>query len=300
MKGRRQMKVVVVGIATHQTSVPVESFPVTYEPLRARTGEIEARAGGPGFVVARALASLGDVVVMAAPLGEDAAAATVDSQSYRYGFTTSLCSRTLTRTPRLVILHDRQGRESVFTDLGNALDVTFDERELSAALVEADAVAMSGPELARAVAPLARRAGTPFAVDLQQADAPDETVVRDLSGAALLVVDGRAMAGRAHDLLPELRAHHTAEVVVAVTGRGSAVVLGGGVTAPRRVAVGRGEAQTGPGPGSDDHVPTAGGSSADVFFAALVHRLLALGQEPEQATGEACIDTVSVLTALGG
>ena len=124
------MRVVVIGIANQQTSLPVDRFPVEYVAQRYLTGAIRHTVGGVAFNVARSLCALGHVVALASPLGEDYPAAMIDAEAYRYNLSTHLCRRELARTPRSVVLYDTTGRRQVNTDLTDGLRMEFDTREI--------------------------------------------------------------------------------------------------------------------------------------------------------------------------
>ena len=63
------MRVVVVGIANLQTSLPVGHFPVEYTAQRYLTGRIRHTVGGVGLNGALVLSALGYTVAVARPPG---------------------------------------------------------------------------------------------------------------------------------------------------------------------------------------------------------------------------------------
>ena len=101
------MRVAVVGIANVETTVPVERFPVVYEPTRYLPGRIRTGVGGVGFNVARALAGLGTDVVLTAPLGHDLAGDAVREEAAALGL--GLRDVATPVTPRSVVLVDVEG-----------------------------------------------------------------------------------------------------------------------------------------------------------------------------------------------
>ena len=85
------VRVLVVGIANVQTTVPVDGFPVLYQPVRYLPGRIRVQIGGVGFNQARQLRALGNEVSLAAPLGADIAGRAIREELSTLGIHDSLC-----------------------------------------------------------------------------------------------------------------------------------------------------------------------------------------------------------------
>ncbi|MFK4269779.1 carbohydrate kinase family protein [Streptomyces milbemycinicus] len=192
--GGEPMRAVVLDPANQQTRLPVEGFPHPYSPARHLPGGIEDAVGGVGFNVAAGLARLGAAVELIAPLANDAPGQAVPAAAHRLGIGTGLCTRSLERTPRSVVLVDTAGRRQVNTDLGEALAVSFDPAAFRATAAGTD-VCVLGNHFSRPLLPAVRGLGVPVVVDLQDVRGPDHPYDQDFLAADTLVMS--------HERLPD-------------------------------------------------------------------------------------------------
>lgn len=161
------MDVIVVGVATQQLSLPVETFPIEFNPRRYLPGGISVEVGGAGYSVARHSARLGHEAFLVAPIGEDMAASTIDLTAERDRVNTALCARVLRRTPRSVLLQAEGGQRAAFSDLAGVAEARVDSPEVLAALRTADVAVLGNVDFSLPLIPVAKGAGVPVVVDLQ-------------------------------------------------------------------------------------------------------------------------------------
>lgn len=219
------MRVVVIGIANQQTSMPVDSFPFDYAPWRPVNGQIRHTVGGVGFNVARVISTFGNMVALASPIGEDYPAALIDAEAYRYNISTHLCRRELVRTPRSVVLHDPSGRRMVNSDLTDAADFAFDPEDLLPDVERADLVVLASLPLVRPlIAPL-RDAAKLYAVDLHDVRHPEGTSIRDFLAADLINLSNEHLRGREFEVLKSLREDSSAKLISMTLGEEGALIL---------------------------------------------------------------------------
>lgn len=271
------MRTVVVGIANLQIAVPVAGFPVGYEPARHLPGGIAVGAGGVGLNVARVLAGLGADVVLVAPLADDVIAGLVAAEAARAGV--GLRPVVAGRSPRSVVLVGPDGRRQVNTDLAGALDAVVEP----AAIAGADAVVLGNVDLARPLLPVARAAGVPVVVDLQDVQGPGNPYDRDFLVADVLVMSNERIRGREAAVLRALG--RSARLAVVTLGAGGCLALAGG-TEWRVPAV--------------DVGPVADTTGAgDAFTAALTHFLLGRRLPARAAVAAAAGVAAEVLVGKG-
>lgn len=270
------MKTLVVGIANQQTDVPVDGFPIEYNPARYLRGQIRTSVGGVGFNVARTLANLGGTVALAAPLGVDPPADAVLAEAIRLGVDTRLCTRDLVSTPRSVILYAPDGRRLINTDLGDATTASFDPDLLASYARRADAVVLGNLDLSRPLLPAIRAAGTPVVVDLQDVQGLDNPYDQDFLEADVLVMSHERVTTTYELLLQGMLAQSRAALVVLTRGAGGALALT------------RDDAQPWVVPAFDaGHVLSTTGAG-DTFTAALTHFLYVLRWSVRRAVAAAC------------
>lgn len=269
------MRVVVIGIANQQTSLPVDSFPFEYESWRNVNGQIRHTVGGVGFNVARVLSTLGNMVALASPLGEDYPAALIDAEAYRYNISTHLCRRELVRTPRSVVLYDSTGLRMVNSDLTDAAAFTFDPESLLPDVGRSTLVMLANLPLSRPlIAPL-REAATRFAVDLHDLRDPQHQAISDFLAADLINLANDHLVGREVETLEYLRENSNAELISMTMGADGALVLTPEMDSPVHVPV-RGVNATN----------TVG--AGEVYWAVTLHNFLKEGRTAVDAAARGC------------
>ncbi len=279
------MDFVVVGVATQQTALPVDGFPVEYEPRYYVPGAITVEVGGAGFSVARHAARLGHRAFLVAPIGEDVAASTIDLAAERHGVNTSLCLRGLRRTPRSVVLTDPVGRRTVFTDLDEVTEADVDSLGLRAALVDADVVVLGNLDLSRPLIPVVREAGVSLAVDLQDVRDPSDPELDDFLEADILTMSNAYVAGHERESLEMIASRTRARIVMLTMGAAGLLIW----------RAQDGQARHVPAPEVGPVTTTEG--AGDVFLASFLDAHLADGMDPVEAARRAAAETSVHLSA---
>jgi sugar/nucleoside kinase (ribokinase family) len=278
------MKAVVAGIASQEMLLPVDGFPVPYDRVRRVPHQISTSVGGVGFAVARTLAALGDEVHLAAPLGEDAAAAAIDAAAFRFGVTTALCTRTLPRTPRAVVLVDPAGRRQVNTDPGDAASARLDPDVLPEPLRTTDVLVLDHIPMCVPLVRVAAEAGVPVAVDLQEVRAVVSPDHEDFLAADLISMCNERVRGREEEVLLAVRGRSAARLLVMTLASDGVLVLTPELGRPLHV------------PAHDvGDVPNPAGAG-ETFFAALVHYLYGARLSPLAAVGRAVVAAAWVIS----
>ena len=276
-----QMHVLVVGIANLQTTLPVDGFPVEYEPVRYLPHKIRSTFGGVGLNQARQLAALGDHVQLAAPIGTDATGTALIQDLKAAGIDGTQSVRTLEQTPRSVILVEPSGRRAIFTDLGGALDHRFEPANIEQAIRASDAVVLANLDFSRPLLPVASSHRRPVAVDLQVLRDPDDAYHQDFLAADLLSLSHEGLGDASPGgVLRALRARSAARLVVITLGADGCLAAGDGLDATHIPA---------------QRVPGDTAGAGDCFFASLVHYLLGQQCSPETALAQASAATEAML-----
>lgn len=276
------MDVVVVGVATQQTSLPVERFPIEFQSRQYLPGGITIEVGGAGYSVARHSARLGHRAFLVAPIGEDMAASSIDLVAERDGVNTSLCLRGLRRTPRSVVLTDEGGQRAVYSDLADVADARVDSPDVRHALRTSDVAVLGNLDLSRPLIPVARDAAVPVAVDLQDLRDPTEPELTDFLAADVLSMSNEHLRGEEDEAILELRDRGAHGVIVVTMGSEGLRILpaaGSGTETPAHVGVER----VWP-------VMTTEGAG-DVFLATFLDQLYSCKVAPVPAATAAAADT---------
>lgn len=269
------MRVVVIGIANQQTSLPVDRFPVEYVAQRYLTGAIRHTVGGVAFNVARSLCALGHVVAIASPLGEDYPAAMIDAEAYRFNLSTHLCRRELARTPRSVVLYDTVGRRQVNTDLTDATSFVFRPEDLEPDLFRAKLVVLANLDMVRPLLEPLRRQGRRFAVDLHDIQGPNNPYDQEFLTATYINMSNEMIPGDEVAVLRALRAKSRAKVLSMTLGADGALVHCREMDDPVHVRAPEVRA-----------INTV--AAGDTYWAVFLHHLVKEKRSPVDAAGLAC------------
>jgi sugar/nucleoside kinase (ribokinase family) len=268
-------RIVVVGVSSLYVTVPVDQFPIPYEPTR-QPPWMHVGVGGVGAHVARILSRLGDEVGLCTIVGEDAAGAAIRGELRRHG----LDGPGVVTGPGSslgVVLVDADGRRAGRPYLGAVDAVTYPQESFAGAVAGADLAVVTNTVFARSLLPRAAGLKVPIAVDVHLIGDLDDPYDRPwLEVADVLFCSHEALPCPPPRWIAEVFARYQGCSIVAV-GRGPrGCVLGTrdgqlvevSATAPRGV------------------VNTSG--AGDALFASFLHGWLADGN-PVEALARAVV-----------
>lgn len=157
-------RIAVVGVSSLYLTMPVDQFPVPYQPKR-KPPWMHVGVGGVGAHVARILRSLGDEVNLCTVVGADAAGAAIRSELRRHG----LDGPGVVTGPGSslgVVLVDADGRRAGHPYLDAVDAVDYPPDAFDAAVTGADLAVVTNTRFARTLLPRAVRRNVPVAVDV--------------------------------------------------------------------------------------------------------------------------------------
>lgn len=157
-------RIVVVGVSSLYITLPVEQFPVPYEPTR-QPPWMHVGVGGVGAHVARVLDGLGDQVDLYTVVGDDPAGAAIRRELRRHG----LDGPGVVTGPGSslgVVLVDQAGRRAGRPYLGAVDAVTYPARTFADTAAGADLAVVTNTVFARSLLPRAVDLRVPIAVDV--------------------------------------------------------------------------------------------------------------------------------------
>lgn len=268
------MKSVVVGSSFLEMRVPTgPGIGRGMLPGQA-DGVIDTAVGGRGITMARTLSALGHDVYLVSQLGEDIAAAAVDSAAYHFGFNTVLCPRTSSRTARAVSLLGVDGGHHTYLDAVDEEVVSVDEAAAADVLATASTLVVDASALALQLLPAANEAGVPIVADLELWDSRSPLFVDHVLASADVItaqVAGFELSEMEH--ARELVARSQARIVTVCLGRHGVLVAGDGLEDPLHVL-------------PPDRAGSAGSAA---FAAAMAHYAVVLRCTPVDAARHALV-----------
>ncbi len=159
-------RIFVSGLVNLETTLAIESFPLTYFPVRYPFHGIHDRVSGVGFNVAKALHTLGDDVRFCSLLGRDFAGKTALETIERLGIDASRLLAVLPETPHSVILFEPSGRRQIHVDLKTIQETAYPAEVADNALEGCELAVLCNINFSRSLLSIARRKGVPIATDL--------------------------------------------------------------------------------------------------------------------------------------
>lgn len=157
-------RIVVVGVSSLYLTMPVDQFPIPYEPKR-KPPWMHVGVGGVGAHVARILRCLGDEVSLCTVIGEDAAGAAIRRELRRHG----LDGPGVVTGPGSslgVVLVDANGRRAGRPYLGAVDAVAYPADAFASTVAGADLAVVTNTKFARTLLPHATDNHIPVAVDV--------------------------------------------------------------------------------------------------------------------------------------
>lgn len=118
-------EIFVAGLINVETSLKVDSFPVTYEPVRYSFHSIQNSVSGVGYNIASALSTLGHKVNFASITGDDLISEIIFNQLTNRGISTEHIIKTMPYSANSVNLYDASGQRAIFTDLKDIQETQY-------------------------------------------------------------------------------------------------------------------------------------------------------------------------------
>jgi acarbose 7IV-phosphotransferase len=161
--------ILVCGTLNLETTLPVNAFPLAYEPVHYRRFELRSQPSGVGFNVARALTVLGNRVRLVSLVGTDFLGRALWGALPEYGLSAEWVLPRLAETPQSVVVFDDAGRRMIHTDLKDLGEQAYPAEAFARALQGCPLTVMTNANFSRPLLAQAKAAGASVATDLQTA-----------------------------------------------------------------------------------------------------------------------------------
>lgn len=217
-------KILVSGLINVETTLQVESFPLTYAPVRYPFFGINSTVSGVGYNVAKALTALGDEVDLVSLIGQDLAGGLVQRALARDNLSTAFVHEALEQTPQSVIIYNRDGQRQIHTDLKDIQERTYPADAFTAALQTCRLAILCNINFSRPFLQQARQAGKLVATDVHTIANLDDDYNRDFMAAAdILFMSDELLPDRPENWARRVQDRYGTPLVV--IGLGSAGAL---------------------------------------------------------------------------
>lgn len=179
--------ILIAGLINLETTVAVDAFPLSYQPVRFPFHGIQTRTSGVGYNLSAALTRLGHQVRLAAMVGDDDLASLVRATMAADGIDDRYLLKTLPSTPQSVILFEPSGRRQIHVDLKDIQEATYPDDVFREALDGVDLALVCNINFARRFLGHIRTRGIPIATDVHTISSLEDPYNRDFMEAADLL-----------------------------------------------------------------------------------------------------------------
>jgi ribokinase len=176
--------ILVSGLINIETSLKVDSFPLSYEPVRYPFFGINSTVSGVGYNVAKALTVLGSQVRFLSLIGSDFAGNLVRQTLAANHIDDGGVISAMPHTPQSVVIYNQAGQRQIHTDLKDIQERPYPPDVFASALENCSLAILTNINYNRPFLQTARQSGKTVAVDIHTiADLEDE-YNRDYMAAA--------------------------------------------------------------------------------------------------------------------
>ena len=160
------MNILVSGLINIETTLKVDSFPVTYEPVRYPFWGVGSTVSGVGYNVAKALTTLGDDVDFFSLIGKGLLGEVVGTALAQDKIPAQNVLRLLEQTTQSVIIYEASGRRQIHVDLKNIQEFEYPVDRFEAVLPDNDLAVLCNINFNRPFLARAQAVGIPIATDV--------------------------------------------------------------------------------------------------------------------------------------
>lgn len=220
-------QLLVSGLINLETTLRVDNFPLTYEPVRYPFFGINSTVSGVGYNIAKALTMLGDDVAFLSLIGEDAAGAMAREALVRYKIDGRYVLPAMPATAQSVILYDQAGQRQIHTDLKDIQDRTYPQALFDEALAGSDLAVLCNINYNRPFLAVAQQAGVPIATDVHAlADLEDPYNLDFMAAAHILFLSHERLPAAPETFARQLQERYgTAVIVIGLGADGALLAL---------------------------------------------------------------------------
>lgn len=218
-------KFFVSGVANIETVVPVEEFPIPYQPVDFRFFGIISRVSAVGFNLTKSFTALGSSVNFASIIGQDFFGALIKQELTSLKISTDYVVTQMRETPQSVVLYDRNAKRRVSTDLKDIQSQIYPPDLTAKALKECSLAVLTNINFSRPIIKKTQELNIPIACDLQTLSQLDDGYNREFMQAAqILAMSHEALPCSPQEFAIQLFEKYGTEIVIIGMGEEGALL----------------------------------------------------------------------------
>lgn len=176
--------ILVSGLINIETSLKVDTFPLTYEPVRYPFFGINSTVSGVGYNVAKALTVLGSRVRFLSLIGSDFAGGLVRRTLAENDIADSSVIAAMPQTAQSVVIYNQAGQRQIHTDLKDIQERPYPPDLFTTALATCSFAVLTNINYNRPFLQPTRQAGKTIASDIHTITDLEDEYNRDYMAAA--------------------------------------------------------------------------------------------------------------------
>ncbi len=217
-------KILICGLVNVETTVKIESFPLSYQPIDYNFFGINSYPAGVGLNLSLALTSLSDEVKLLSMVGDDSAGTVVKDVLKKNNISTDYLEST-SSTAQSVVLYDNEGKRRIFCDLKDFQDKSYDEEFFRKAAYDCDTLCLCNINFSRKLLKIAKDMGKRVATDVHVLSDINDEYNRDyIEYSDILFLSNENIIGREESFIKSLRDAYNNEIIVIGMGANGALM----------------------------------------------------------------------------
>lgn len=218
-------RILVSGLINIETTLRVDAFPLTYEPVRYPFFGVNSSVSGVGYNIAGALTTLGSRIDFLSIIGRDLAGTTVRLALARDNIADQYILDTMPHTAQSVIIYDQTGRRQIHTDLKDIQDRHYPTQLFAQALGHCSLALLCNINYNRPFLSQALNAAVPVATDVHTiADDQDDYNQDFMAAAQILFMSDERLPCSPEQFARRLQERYGTEVIVIGLGSEGALL----------------------------------------------------------------------------
>lgn len=218
-------KITVCGLVNLETTVPIDKFPIEYNPVNYKFFGITTHPSGVGLNLCAALTALGDDVKLLSLCGDDTAGKAIRDYLKSQNISDENVLSSSKSTAQSVVLYDDAGKRSVYCDLTDMQDNTYDPFVFEKTAKDSDIAVLCNINFARPLIPVTKKMGLTIATDVHCLwDVHDEYNKDFIESSDILFLSNESFIDREEDFVNDLKTVTKASVIVVGMGKKGALL----------------------------------------------------------------------------
>lgn len=218
-------KILVSGLINLETTLRVESFPVTYEPVRFPFWGVQSTVSGVGYNLAKALTILGNELSFMSMVGRGHVSKMVLQALQDDRISHDLVVTELAQTPQSVIIYNKTGQRQIHVDLKDVQERPFPPHLFRQALAECDLALLCNINFNRPFLQQAKQAGKQIATDVHTiADLDDHYNSDFMAAADILFMSDEKLPISPEDWARQIQNKYGTSIIVIGLGANGALL----------------------------------------------------------------------------